>query len=172
MVKFSNHGLYLAAVLLCPVFLGCGDSGLTLVPLTGKITLDGEPLPFKSLMLVPIEGTAGHGAGGYSDGQGNFKLRAIVPGAIKDFPGCPPGKYQVIVSEPQVPLSDADFSDPAGQVAAETDEPAPAIMLSDMAPKKPVKGNIPAMYSSSQTSPLVIEVIEGEEVANVELASK
>lgn len=171
MVKFSNHGLYLAAMLLFPAVMGCGDSGLVLVPLTGTVTLDGQPLPFKSLMLVPAEGTAGHGAGGYSDGQGNYKLRAIVPGAVKDFPGCPPGKYQVVVTEPQVPLSDADFTDPASQVAAETDEPAPAIMI-DMTPKKQVKGSIPAMYTSNRTSPLVIEVVEGGEIVNLELVSK
>jgi hypothetical protein len=126
-------------------------------------------------MLVPTEGTVGHGAGGYTDGKGLYKLRAIVPGAVKDFPGCPPGKYQVVVSEPQVPLSDADFVDPANQMAAESDEPAPAIMLAEMEPKKPKKkdnGSIPAIYTSNRTSPLMIEVVEGGEVVNLELVSK
>jgi len=151
---------------------GCGGSALTIVPLTGTIKLDGEPLPFKSLMLVPADGTPGHGAGGYSDGKGIFTLRAIVPGAVKDFPGCPPGKYQVVVSEPRMPLSDADFADAAMQVVTETDEPAPAIILMEMAPKEQVKGSIPAMYTSNLTSPLTIEVAEGIEVVNLELVSK
>lgn len=172
MAKRSFNGFFLGTAMLVVAVVGCGDSGLTLVPLTGTVKLDGKPLPFKSLMLVPSDGTPGHGAGGYSDGQGNYKLRAIVPGAIKDFPGCPPGKYQVVVSEPQIPLSDADFADPAGQVVAETDEPAPAIMLMDMAPKKQVKGAIPAMYTSNRTSPLTIEVVEGSEIIDLELVSK
>jgi hypothetical protein len=171
-VTFSSRNTYLVALLLISSVAGCGDPGLTLVPLTGTVTLDGQPLPFKSLMLIPTDGTPGHGAGGYSDGQGNYKLRAVVPGAIKDFPGCPPGKYQVIVTEPQVPLSDADFTDPASQVAAETDEPAPAIMLLDVTPKRQVKGAIPSMYTSNRTSPLTIEVVEGSEVVNLELVSK
>lgn len=174
MVRHSTAGLS-GIILLFAVIVGCGDSGLTLVPLTGTITLDGQPLPFKSLMLVPTEGTPGHGAGGYTDGQGTFKLRAIVPGAVEDFPGCPPGKYQVVVSEPQVPLSDADFADPSSRMAAETDEPAAAIMLAEMEPRKPKnreKGSIPPMYTSNRTSPLVIDVVEGGEIVNLELVSK
>lgn len=159
-------------VLLLVTFVGCNDSGLTLVPLKGTITLDGEPLPFKSLMLVPFDGTPGHGAGGYSDSTGSFTLRAIVPGAVKDFPGCPPGKYQVVVSEPRVPISDADFADPASQMAVEGDEPAPAILLMDTAPKKRAKGAIPPIYTSNTTSPLLIEVAEGGEVVNLALVSQ
>jgi len=170
--KRSFNGFFLGTAMLAVAVLGCGESGPTLVPLTGALNLDGQPLPFKSLMLVPADGTPGHGAGGYSDGQGNYQLRAIVPGALKDFPGCPPGKYQVVVTEPQIPLSDASFADPAKQVATETDEPAPAIMLMDMAPKKQVKGAIPAMYTSSRTSPLSIEVVEGSEIIDLELVSK
>lgn len=172
MVTSTDYWVCLIAVIMLSAVVGCGESGPTLVPLAGAITLDGQPLPFKSLMLIPTDGTPGHGAGGYSDGQGNYQLRAIVPGAVKDFPGCPPGKYQVVVSEPQVPISDADFAEPAAQVVAESDEPAPAIMLLDMAPKKPVKGAIPSMYTSDKTSPLTIEVVEGSEVMNVELVSK
>lgn len=169
--KLSAHGFYLTAALLLSAVLGCGDSGLTLVPLTGTLTLDGKPLPFKSLMLVPTEGTPGHGAGGYSDGQGNYRLRAIVPGAIKDFAGCPPGKYQVVVSEPQVPLSEADFADPSGQMVAEGDEPAAAIMLTDMAPKQRVKETIPAIYTSNRTSPLTIEVVQGGDLMDLKLVT-
>jgi hypothetical protein len=170
--KFFHFGTVALLVALVPTTFGCGDSGLTLVPLTGTITLDGEPLPFKSLTLIPTDGTPGHGAGGYSDGQGKYRLRAMVPGAIKDFPGCPPGKYQVVVAEPQVPLSDADFSDAAKSAVSNTDEPAVAIALTDMRPKKPAKGSVPPVYTSNRTSPLVIEVVVGTDSANIELVSK
>lgn len=171
MAKRLISGLTLSVVMSLMATIGCGDSGMTLVPLTGTLTLDGEPLPFKSVMLVPIEGTPGHGAGGYSDGQGNYTLRAIVPGAVKDYPGCPPGKYQVVVTEPQIPISEADFANPAAQMAPETDEPAPAIALMGM-PKKQAKGAIPAMYTSNRTSPLALQVTVDAPVMNLELASK
>lgn len=170
--KFFSLISMVILVAAVPTIVGCGDSGLTLVPLTGTITLDGEPLPFKSLTLIPTDGTPGHGAGGYSDGQGNYKLRAMVPGAIKDFPGCPPGKYQVVVAEPQVPLSDADFTDAAKSAVSDSDEPAVAIALTDMRPKKPTKGAVPPIYSSNRTSPLVIEVVVGTDTANIALVSK
>ena len=172
MVKHLISGFAFGIAMLLVATVGCGDSGMTLVPLTGTITLDGEPLPFKSVMLLPIDGTPGHGAGGYSDGKGNYTLRAVVPGAIKDFPGCPPGKYQVVVSEPLLGISDASFADPAGQIATATDEPAPAVMLLEMSPKKPVKGSIPAMYTSDRTSPLAIDVAVDTKVMNLELVSK
>jgi hypothetical protein len=159
-------------LLLLTATIGCGGSGMTLVPLTGTLTLDGEPLAFKSVMLIPIDGTPGHGAGGYSDSSGKYTLRAIVPGAVKDFPGCPPGRYQVVVTEPQIPISDADFANPAAQMATETDEPAPAIALINTSPKKPAKGAIPAMYTSNRTSPLALDVSTETPVLNVELVSK
>jgi hypothetical protein len=151
--------------------IGCGDSGLTLVPLTGTITLDGEPLPFKSLTLIPLEGTPGPGASGYSDGEGNYSLRAMVSGAIKDYPGCPPGKYKVVVTEPVVPLSDADFAD-TPVAASEGDEPAVAIAMTGPPSKRPVKGSVPNVYSSSTTSPLVVEVVVGNLTADIELKSR
>lgn len=172
MVKRLFFGFAASIVMLLVAAVGCGDSGMTLVPLTGTLTLDGEPLPFKSVTLLPIDGTPGHGAGGYSDGQGNYTLRAIVPGAVKDYPGCPPGRYQVVVTEPQVPISDADFTNPVAQGVTDTDEPAPAIALMEMSPKRHVKGAIPAMYTSNRTSPLALDVSTETPMLNVELASK
>ena len=172
MARHLISGFVSGIAILLVATVGCGDSGMTLVPLTGPITLDGKPLPFKSVMLVPIDGTPGHGAGGYSDGEGNYTLRAIVPGAVKDFPGCPPGRYQVVVSEPLLGINEASFSDTAGQDTGETDESAPAVMLLEMEPKRQVKGPIPAMYTSERTSPLAIDVVEDINVVNLELASK
>lgn len=171
MAKCWVVGLKSCVVMLLVAVAGCGDSGMTLVPLTGTLTLDGEPLAFKSVMLLPIDGTPGHGAGGYSDGSGKYSLRAIVPGALKDFPGCPPGRYQVVVSEPQIPITEADLANPAAQLPSQTDEPAPAIAL-ELTPKKHVKGAIPPMYTSNLTSPLAIDVTTDVQVKDIELASK
>ncbi|WP_145101830.1 hypothetical protein [Rosistilla carotiformis] len=143
------------------------------VPVTGTLTLDGEPLAFKSLTLTPIEGTAGGGASGYSDGQGKYQLLAMVPGAIQDFNGCPPGRYRVTVSEPLIPITDADFDAARQGDVLDNGEPAAAIALTDMSPKKrkQAKGDIPSVYASSTTSPLVIDVVEGNELIDLALAS-
>ena len=159
-------------LLICLAIVGCGDAGPDVVPISGVVTLDGEPLKFKSLTLFPTEGTVGQGAGGYTDGEGKYSLIAVVPNAIQDFAGCPPGKYRVVISEPLIPISDGDFANPTAATAGTADEPAPAIFLPDEGkPKKKKTGDIPAVYASEASTPLVIEVAAGNETVNLELVS-
>ena len=154
------------------IVAGCGDSGPSLIPVTGTLSLDGLPLSFKSLTLSPVEGTSGHGAAGYTDGAGSFKLLAVVPGAIRDFNGCPPGRYRVAITEPLIPMTDKDFQDAEQGVIADENEPAVAILMSDPYPKRRKKGDIPSVYTSSTSSPLIIDVAEDNEVISLELDSK
>ncbi len=138
---------------------GCGGSGPRLAQVEGVVTLDGKPLANKSLMFSPIDGTAGNGAGGSSDADGKYSLNAMIPGATRDYPGIPPGRYRVMVFA-------ATFS---GDVVAGEDtgdEPAAAI-----APGMDGGASgIPAIYSSDQ-SPLVLDVPESGGELNVELKS-
>ncbi|MBN2294871.1 MAG: hypothetical protein JXM70_20755, partial [Pirellulales bacterium] len=101
------------------VLTGCGDSGPKLVPVEGTVTLDGKPLANKSLMFVPIDGTSGHGAGGSTDAGGKYTLQAVVPGATRDHPGIPAGRYRVNVFEPLI----------AGGVSVEEDGDEPAVAM-------------------------------------------
>ena len=101
------------------VLTGCGDSGPVLVPVEGTVTLNGKPLANKSLLFMPIDGTSGHGAGGSSGADGKYTLKAVVPGAIRDFPGIPTGRYRVNVFEPII----------AGDVSVEEDGDEPAVAM-------------------------------------------
>ncbi|MEO8497568.1 MAG: hypothetical protein ABI614_21070 [Planctomycetota bacterium] len=161
--------LFLFCVLLA---IGCGESGPPVVPVTGTLTLNGAPLPFKSLTFFPAEGTGGQGAGGYSNGAGEYYLNAVVPNATRDFRGCPPGKYRVVVSEPLIPMTEADFTNPTLDTSGGS-EPAPAAFLPDDRglKRKPKPGEIPAIYTSDETSPLLIDVAEGSETINFALVS-
>lgn len=144
---------------------GCGPSGPKLVPVEGIVTLDGEPLAFKSLLFLPADGTDGNGAGGFTDGQGKFSLIGVVFGATSDFRGCPPGRYRVVVSESTIPLSEADFQ--SSRRNANGREPEAAI-----GPMKPAtKSEIPSRYTSAQSTPLVLEVPESGGTLNIELTS-
>lgn len=168
MFKFLTPSLFVAIATI----VGCGDSGPVCVPVTGTLTLDGEPLAFKSLTLTPIEGTTGGGASGYSDGQGKYQVLAMVSGAVRDFNGCPPGRYRVTISEPMIPISDADFDAARQGELLENGEPAAAVFMpSTPKRKKQAKGAIPSVYASSQMSPLVIDVAEGNEIIDLALAS-
>lgn len=147
-----------AALLGTMMVTGCTGSGPKLAPVEGTVTLDGKPLANKSLMFTPIEGTEGNGAGGTSDAEGKYTLKAMIPGATRDYSGIGPGRYRVMVFEATI-SGDAVVED-------EGDEPAVAIA--------PAMGGgnleFPAIYGTEQ-SPLVLEVPESGGEINVELKS-
>jgi hypothetical protein len=127
--------------------------------------LDGKPLAYKCVLFMPEEGTAGNGAGGYTNGEGSYSLIAVIFGATKDYDGCPPGRYRVVVSEPTIPITEADFG-PWGD-ADEGDEPAVAIGPAS----RPVSRAVPAIYTSERTTTLLLEVPESGGVVDVKLTS-
>lgn len=97
---------------------GCGGGGDTLkVPpllaVSGKVTLDGQPLPSASVMFLPKPGTKGQGAAASTGEDGSFTLKYN-----NGEPGCPAGEYVVLISKLQTkdgkPI-------PAGQTAADAD---------------------------------------------------
>lgn len=159
--KIASVGCLMAVALV-----GCGESGPKVVPVDGVLSLDGKPLPFKSITFVPAEGTAGKGAAGYSNTQGNYVLKAFISGATVDFDGCPPGKYKVLVGEPMIPISEKDF-DEDGAVKALAEESEVAIFPG----MRPPKSEIPAAYKVEFSTPLIVEVPAEGGTINLELLS-
>lgn len=72
---------------------GCGD-GISRVPITGFLTVQGEPLAGASVQFFPQTGTQGEGAIGVAGPDGKF----AVISSRQDDAGIPPGKYKVRVS--------------------------------------------------------------------------
>lgn len=69
--------------------LGCGDSTPKVVPVRGKVTLNGQPLSTGRVMTLP---TMGRGAGGEINADGTFEL------TTPDFgKGAAPGVHKVAV---------------------------------------------------------------------------
>ena len=89
--------------LLIAVASGCGDPGPRLVPVSGKVTLDGVPLAHKTIQFIPETGTPGSGAGATSSADGAYELIATRGGALVDHKGACPGTYKVVVVEPMFP---------------------------------------------------------------------
>lgn len=80
--------------LVIPIFalatlVGCGDGRPTRVTVSGKVLIDGEPLP-KGIIQFVSEGV--RPAGGKLDGDGSFTLSCYEEGD-----GIIPGSYQVTV---------------------------------------------------------------------------
>jgi hypothetical protein len=129
---------------------GCGDSGPALVAVSGKVTLDKQPLAHKTIRFVPEEGTPGDGAGATTGADGGYSLIAVRPGTMKDVKGVPPGKYRVVVTEPILPI---ETPQPAGA------ESAPAADGPDR--KRPRRSKVPRAYTTAETTPLKVEVPKG-----------
>ena len=141
----------ISLLFLLAMVLGCGDNRPTLVPIKGKLTLDGKPVPFKHVKFLPVNVTPGIGGGGVTDKNGDFSLIANRPGSVKDEAGVPPGAYRVVVVEP---LYDPEAIAPPTKPE---DGPAPAVGIPQ--PKRTGgKVAIPGQYASAESTPLTIEV--------------
>jgi hypothetical protein len=83
-----------------PLFLavaaGCGSSPMNPghAAVTGKITLDGQPLAGASVTFVGVGDTPGAGATGTTDETGTYVLAHFRAGA-----GLPPGDYKVMIAK-------------------------------------------------------------------------
>lgn len=143
--------------LLMIAIVGCGDRRPTLVPVHGRVTLDGKPLMQKAVQFVPDAETPGGGARANTDHDGKYTLLAVCPGTTRDMPGAPAGSYRVVVTEPMLPI---DL--PAPQ--ADDTRPAPAVSLSRSGAKS--SSAIPPAYWKPGTTPLRVTVPEdGGELA-------
>jgi len=89
-----------ATLLLCVVVAGCAQgSKLKVVPVTGKVTFNDQPLADASVAFMQ-EAPAGakiYTAIGRTDAQGMYKL--VTMDGTKPIDGAVPGKYMVTVTK-------------------------------------------------------------------------
>jgi hypothetical protein len=135
------------AILLC--FLSGCDSGMKLTPVSGKVTLDGKPLAYKTVMFISQSTELGVNGGGNTKQDGSYSVFANMPGATTDQVGLPPGKYKVMVTDPVIPIKE----DTPVQSSDETD-----VVVAVAPDARPRKTEIPAIYTKHETSPLEVEV--------------
>ena len=102
--------LMLAMVVTLGV-VGCGGSGeeptflKDLVPATGNVTLNGEPLSGATVIFAPgISVEGGRMATAVTDDSGAYELITRVPGASEEkSKGALPGEYVVAISRIELP---------------------------------------------------------------------
>ena len=134
-------------------FAGCGsDDGHRKV--TGKVTMNGEPVDGASLMFYAQDST-GEGGGGKTDASGNYSITA--PSAVKG--GLFPGEYKVTIAK-YAEVVDED------QQAYESGE----ITYDELQERKAAKGPYgkvetgelltPAQYSNTNATPLTVTVTD------------
>jgi hypothetical protein len=124
---------FLGAVCLCAALSGCGpESGEQLVPVAGRVTLNGQPLTTGTVSFRPDsarDNASLHHPTGAIDEQGNYSLSVVRK------KGAPLGWYKVLV-----------FADANVQQGAAAHPLMPRWL-------------VPAKYLSEKTTPLSIEVV-------------
>ncbi len=135
-------------IILFLTLIGCGSTdGLNRVPVKGKLTLEGEPLPGALVRFVPLESKMGYGGSAVTNSQGIFVLvddRGFSGGVV-------PGTYLIAVSKMVKP-------DGTGlpQKATEDDF-------------KGARETMPSNLVSAENSPLRFTVIESTPDANIDI---
>jgi len=95
-VRYKKTYLSLAAAWALAT-AGCGGNGL--VTVTGKVTLDGQPLSDATVIFVPVEGANKTTTpGGRTDESGVFYLMTREPND-----GAMPGEYNVTITKKELP---------------------------------------------------------------------
>ncbi len=134
---------------------GCAR-GPKLVPVSGKLLLNGKPLKNVKLDFHPDpdKGTTGPSSTGTTDDQGNFTLTCSAPG---NKPGAVIGHHRVILTDldiyGNVFVGRGDYRSDEGGVSKEV-------------PKLP---RFPATYSDLSQSPFKIEVKEPMEPVTLKI---
>ena len=127
-VIFSLHCLLLSQALL--IFVGCGSGLPQTIPVSGRVTFDGQPPPAAgNVQCVPVEAAEGfplRPASGAFGTDGRYRAQTFDPGD-----GLMPGKYTLSVECWDVP------PDMSGN---------------------PSKSHVPKKYQSPKTSGLTLEI--------------
>ncbi len=146
--------------------LGCGD-GLSVYPVTGKVTLDGQAISGASITFQPVEGGTGMPAVGSTDSNGQYSLTDMRSENIGG--GAEPGDYRVGVLwyKPSVDTSNATGE---GGGPAEDEE------VGDAKSRQTVSGPdslLPAAYQNPKTSGLQFTVTtnSADNTFDIELVS-
>jgi hypothetical protein len=92
---------------------GCGGPGYELVPVAGKVTLNGKPVPEAHVSFEPR--AVGPGCYGKTDAQGRFTLQSV----LDDEPGAVPGTHVVRITTAR----DGNPSDDAAELVGEVAPP-------------------------------------------------
>lgn len=154
--QFSLVALALSAILLT----GCGEV-LDTEPVTGKVTLDGDPVEGATVNFRPVDPEVGCSATGITDAEGIYKLTATDPTAKTDA-GTLPGEYQITV-----------FKNQAAEVVSTEEAEESGGEATTLAPGQDpeITYHVPKKYNMERTSGLKETVKEGENEINLELTS-
>ena len=165
--SMRNSFLWLGVVALMVSSLGCGADTEDVNPVTGTITYDGKPLADARIRLQATDMGASRVYACDSAADGTFNIEAVYAEGSKL--GAPVGKYKVLVGKFE--KTDApETSDPDADEAMELEmveqmEEGGADPTDSMS----AKTQINEKFNNSSTTPLMLEVVAGENTFTIDL---
>jgi hypothetical protein len=114
---------------------GCGK-GSGVVPVSGRVTLEGEPVKNMMVNFTPAGETEGHGAIAVTDADGRFTLQGV-----RGESGVRVGEYKVSFYPADVPATPDDPADVVGASRRRT--------------------GLPGIYLDANQTPLRVAIPEG-----------
>jgi hypothetical protein len=89
--------LLFVTVIISVMFIsGCGQRGISVVPVTGEVTCGGEPLAGALVTFIPAEGSqSDRSASAETNAEGGFALYTLAA----EKPGALPGDYVVLIEK-------------------------------------------------------------------------
>ena len=148
--KFSVVLLLAILVAFVPA---CGSKKIKTEGVTGKVTLDGQPLANATVFFTPADGSGGNEASGMTDANGVYKLQTLLGAADA---GTTPGKYLVSFTC----FEEVDTG------KTRTDEDGKELPITED------RSVIPQKYNSFKTSGFEAEVVKGANTFDFDLQSK
>ncbi|NLY02963.1 MAG: carboxypeptidase regulatory-like domain-containing protein [Rhodopirellula sp.] len=136
------------------VVAGCGSGRPETAAVSGKVTLDGEPVEGATVALFHPDG--GQPARGVTDASGAFVLTTFEAGD-----GALLGQHKVTVSK--IDESAQQSADPSAELATPTSNADLSVTAKHL---------LPIIYSSPSTSDLTVDVKQGMEPIVLDLKSK
>lgn len=142
--------LLLATLCLAPLGCGKGYAGGNLAPVSGAVTLDGQPAAGIIVLFSPTDATGGQGGMGTTDANGQYELKTRG-----EFAGVVPGHYKVTCVKYVLPNGSPLPDDPNFSMATSG-----------------AKQTLPAKYSDPQRTILSATVPAAGAAVPLELTSK
>ena len=175
MLRFKAMAVIgLVCMVALVVSVGCsGATGPKTEPVSGAVTLDGQPLAGATVVFSP-SGGEGKAASGVTDASGNYKLTTTNAGD-----GAVLGSYQVAITKTEGSSINVDLTGLSQEEAMK--KSMEAYYSSDQYKKQgskdaaaavDVKSAVPAKYGDAKTSGLTADVKAGPNTFNFDLKAE
>lgn len=151
------HPFAACGLLLIILNTGC-DRGPTIVPVSGRILLNGKPLTGATITTQPIASTSetpGSGSFGTTNEQGQFDLELVTP----KRPGAVVGEHRVMITPPAEQIDTKSTIGDDGETQVWLDDPQSRPKPSQQAwPKAYSDGSLRLKVLPSGVSDVVFEL--------------